>query len=292
MKVGKSAVFNNHLHIGAGSVRSFALFARFFAVMLRPVLVVAFLMGQWMVAQAQLRPQVRGLLLDAFTEQPIGAAHVINFTDSMATISSSEGMFSVPASVGDSIFISCIGYSAKALIVDQAILLAEVVVIRVMPRQYQLAEVEVNPFGNKSQFKDRFMELNVDDGTIDIIGVQKPSKSPRTIPVTEDADEIKKAKYLMNPASFIYGNLSKDAKARQELHRLKAEDQKHDANRIKYNEKVVARITGYEGERVREFMDFCNFSDSHIHQMNDYQLTVTILNKQREFEKIGGRSDR
>lgn len=268
------------------------MFARFFAVMLRFLLIAVLLLAHGMNVCAQLRPQVQGLLLDAITEQPVGAAHIINFTDSMATISSAEGLFRVPASVGDSVFISCIGYSAKALIVDQAILLAEVVVIRVMPRQYQLAEVEVNPFGSKSQFKDRFMDLNVDDGSIDIIGVQKPSKAPRTIPVTEDANEIKKAKYLMNPASFIYGNLSKDAKKRQELHRLKAEDQKNDANRLKYNEKIVAKITGYEGEKVMEFMDFCNLSDGQIHQMTDYQITVAILNRQREFEKVGGRSDR
>lgn len=235
---------------------------------------------------------MRGLLLDSYTEAPVSAAHVINFSDSMATISSEEGMFRVPASVGDSIFISCIGYSAKAMIVDEATLLAEVVVIRMVPRHYQLAEVEVNPLGSKGQFRDRFMELNVDDGTIDIIGVQGPSKNPRTIPVTEDADEIKKAKYMMNPASFIYGNLSKDAKARQELHRLKEEDRKHDSNRFRYNEKVVARITGYEEDKAREFMDWCRFSDSQIHQMNDYQLTILILNRQREFEQRGGRSDR
>ncbi|MCF8258623.1 MAG: hypothetical protein K9J06_13795 [Flavobacteriales bacterium] len=250
------------------------------------------LAGQLAAAHAQLRPQVHGLLLDAITERPVSSAHIINFTDSLATISSSEGMFSVIATEGDSIYISCIGYYAKALIVDQAKLMAELVVVRMMPRQYELAEVEVNPLGSKAQFKERFMELDVDDGTVDVIGVKRPSKNPRTIPVTEDADEIKKAKYLLNPASFIYGNLSKDAKARQELHRLKAEDQKHDANRLKYNEKVVARITGYEGEKIRDFMDFCNFSDSQVYQMNDYQITVSILSRQREFEKLRGRSDR
>jgi len=49
---------------------------------------------------------------------------------------------------------------------------------------------------------------------------------------------------------------------------------------------MVARITGYEGDRIREFMDFCNFSESQVFQMNDYQLTVAIINRQREFERL------
>jgi len=244
------------------------------------------------VVQAQVKGSVKGLLLDSWGEKPVASAHIVNFTDSMATISSGEGMFKITASAGDSVYITCIGYVGKAFVVDAAMLYAEVVVIRMAPRSYQLAEVEVNPFGSKAQFQKRFMELEVTDGSIDIVGVKKPTREPRTIPVTEDPDEIKKAKYMLNPASFIYGNLSKDAKARQELHRLKAEDQKFSANDRKYNEKTVARITGYEGEKARHFMDFCNFSESEIYQLNDYQLTIAILGKQREYERSSSRSDR
>ncbi len=292
VKVENYRGFNNPLQSVQESSIRLRRIARFFAVMLRPILFVALLLLQFTAAQAQFKAQMSGLLLDAYTEAPIGAAHVINFSDSLASISSNEGLFRLPAKVGDSIYISCIGYSAKAMIVDEAKLLAELVVIRLIPRQYQLAEVEVNPFGSKAQFKEKFMELEVNDGTIDVVGIAKPSKAPRTIPVTEDADEIKKAKYLLNPASFIYGNLSKDAKARQELHRLKEEDRKHDYNRIKYNEKVITRITGYEGDKALEFMNFCNFSERDVFQMNDYQLTIAILSKQREFEKLARPPDR
>lgn len=260
-------------------------------MMLRIFLVVVFLVVSVSV-QAQMREPLRGLLLDAISERPVSAAHVINYSDSLATISSMEGLFRVPVKAGDSVMISCIGYASRAFVVDLAMLFAEVVVIRMSPRQYQLAEVEVNPFGTKAQFQKRFMELEVDDGTIDIVGIQKPARPPREIPITEDANEIKKAKYLMNPASFIYGNLSKDAKSRQELHRLEAEQRKFAANERKYNEKMVAGITGYEGEKVRDFMDFCNFSEAEIHGMIEYQLTMAILGKQRQFDSAGGRSNR
>lgn len=236
--------------------------------------------------RAQESGMVSGLLLDAISGAPVAAAHVINFSDSMATISSIEGMFRLPASVGDSIIVSCIGYAPGAMVVDRELLETEVTVLNMTPRQYMLAEVEINPFGTRDQFRQNFMDLTVDDGVIDIIGVQRPSRNPRTIPVTEDADEIKKAKYMMSPASFLYGNLSKDAKKRQELHRLNEEERKYGTNRRRYNEDIVARITGYEADRVQKFMDYCDFSEGQVHQMNDYQLTVAILNRQREFERL------
>ncbi len=39
-------------------------------------------------------------------------------------------------------------------------------------------------------------------------------------------------------------------------------------------------------------MNFCNFSDRDIYQMTDYQLTIAILSKQREFEKLVSPSNR
>lgn len=236
----------------------------------------------WSVAQE--RVLLAGILRDQSTSEPVPSVHVLNLTDSLATISSADGIFKVPVHLGDSIVFTCIGYHPKALIIGPKEMEAGIVQLTLSPRAYQLAEVEVNPFGTKAQFRERFMELEVDDGTVHVIGIKAPPKDPRTIPVTEDANEIKKAKYMLSPASFIYGNLSKDAKARQELHRLEAEREKHRYNYQKFNEKEVHRITGYEGEKLFEFMEFCNFSEEQIFRFTDYELTVAILNKQRAFE--------
>ena len=235
-------------------------------------------------SQAQNRLMLQGLVTNQLTGEPVAAAHVMNLTDSIATITSPAGAFKIPIHVGDSLIFSSIGYSHKALIISEEQALADFIQVEMIQRDYQLGEVEVNPFGTKDQFRERFMELDVDDGTVKIIGIKGPPKDPRTIPVTEDANEIKKAKYMMSPASFIYGNLSKDAKARQELHRLEAEREKHRYNYQKFNEKTVNHITGYEGEKLLEFMDYCNFSEDQIYRYSEYELTMAILRKQKSFE--------
>ena len=137
------------------------------------------------------------------------------------------------------------------------------------------------------------MDLEVDDGIVKVVGIKNSSKNPRTIPITEDANEIKKAKYLFkSPASFLYGNLSKDAQKRQELHRLQARKEKHRYNYQKFNEKVVNRITGYEGAKLIEFMDYCNLSERDIYRFTEYELTVYVLNKQRSFDNVGQQTKR
>ena len=232
-----------------------------------------------------------GILRNHITGKGIESVHVLNLTDSLATISNTDGAFKIPAQLGDSIVFTSIGYFTKALIVTDEMLASDFIEVKMAQREYQLSEVEVNPFGSKEQFRERFMALEVDDGTIDIVGIKKPSKDPRKIPVTEDANEIKKAKYILSPASFLYGNFSKDAKARQELHRLNREKERHRYNYKKFNEDVVGRITGYADARLIEFMDYCNFSQSQIHRYTDYELTVAILNKQRSFERISQKTN-
>lgn len=244
------------------------------------------------LGHAQDRRLLGGIIKNTITAGPVVSVHVLNLTDSLATISSENGAFKIPVNLGDSLVFTCIGYHSKALIITEKEMTADYIEVKMAQREYQLGEVEVNPYGSKDQFRQRFMELEVDDGTIDIVGIQKPSKAPREIPITEDKNEIKKAKYIMNPASFIYGNFSKDAKARQELHRLEAEKGKHRYNDKKFNEEVVGRITRYEGERLLEFMDYCNFSEDQVYRYSDYELTVAIMNKQRAFENLGHSSSK
>lgn len=240
-------------------------------------------------ATGQERVLLGGVLRNLVTGEPVVSAHVLNLTDSLATISSEVGTFKIPVHLGDSLVFSSIGYQTKALIIGEKEMAADFVEVKLLQREYQLQEVEVNPFGSKAQFRKKFMELEVDDGTIQIIGVDQPSKERREIPITEDKNEIKKAKYILNPASFIYGNFSKDAKARQELHRLEGEKQKHRYNYQKFNEESVNRITGYTGERLIEFMDYCNFSEDQIFRYSEYELTIAILHKKKSFEETGSK---
>jgi len=259
----------------------------FFALPMKITNALFFLLLLPLCTMAQDRILLGGILVNHLSGKPVMAAHVMNLTDSLATVTNPDGAFKIPAKISDSLVFTSIGYHTKTLIITEKQLLSDYIEVRMMQRDYQLSEVSVNPFGSKEQFRKRFMNLKVDDGSIEISGLKKPTQERREIPITEDKDEIKKAKYLFkNPISFLYGNLSKDARKRQKYHQLEAVKEKHRYNSYKFNETSVARITGYANAILTEFMDYCSFSEDDIHRFTEYELTVIILNKQRSFEHI------
>lgn len=251
---------------------------------MRPIVILFIITLLSNACLAQDRVLLGGIVQNHLSAEAVNAVHVLNLTDSLATITSPEGAFRIPVHLGDSLVFTSIGYATKGIIITEKELEPDYIIVKLVQRSYELGEVEVNPFGTKDQFRERFIELEVDDGKIEIAGVKGPSKNRRTIPITEDANEIKKAKHMLSPASFLYGNFSKDAKARQELHKLNRQKEKHKYNYQKFNENTVSKVTGYSGEKLLDFMEFCNFSQSQIYRYNDYELTIAILQKQKAYE--------
>jgi len=54
----------------------------------------------------------------------------------------------------------------------------------------------------------------------------------------------------------------------------------------RYNEEVVEKVTGFKNkEKIKELMDYCNFSDQFILHSLDYDLYVAIIKCSRSYEK-------
>ncbi|TNF24945.1 MAG: hypothetical protein EP314_07260, partial [Bacteroidetes bacterium] len=109
---------------------------------MKRVLFLVFFCSKAFLGTAQERVLLAGILRDQTTAKPVSSVHVLNLTDSLATISSTDGIFKVPVHLGDSIVFTCIGYHPKALIVGSKEMDAGIVELTMSPRAYQLAEVE------------------------------------------------------------------------------------------------------------------------------------------------------
>ena len=102
-----------------------------------------------MLSTGQERFLLGGILKNHLTGKPVMAAHVMNLTDSLATISSPDGAFKIPAHLGDSLVFTSIGYANKGIIVSQNDLALEYIEVKMVQRDYELSEVEVNPIRDK-----------------------------------------------------------------------------------------------------------------------------------------------
>ena len=239
----------------------------------------------WAQNQALLTGQVR----DMTTGHALPSVHVINLRDSSATISDLRGIFRLPVQTGDSVVYSSIGFTERVYSVNDSLLAVNPFYVRLAPKVYQLGEVTVNPLGSKAQFRKEFMELDLADEQMEIQGVI--NNVERDFPVWEDAEEIKKIKYALNPVSYLYYNFNKHAKARQEYRKLVATDHKRDEARAKFDTLAVSKYTGLEGDSLLLFMNFCDLTDAFLYKASAYDIMLVVQKKYAQFTSVAKRKD-
>ena len=235
-------------------------------------------------ASAQDRAYMVGRLLNSSNRDAVMAAHVMNFHDSVATISDRDGLFRVPAHIGDTLLISCIGYHDKAHAVSAADLLPEIRDVRLDPRSYQLGEVKVLPFGTYEQFRERFKTLQVTDSTINIVGVRRP-RLPDVPMMETDAYWKKAGTILRSPVSSLYHNLSRKEQGRREYLRLMQESVQTDARRRKYSDARLGDITGLEDNELHIFLDTIRWNEDNFARNTDYQVISYLLSRLAEYKQ-------
>jgi len=225
-----------------------------------------------------------GQLRHSGSREPVMAAHVMNFHDSVATISDRDGLFRVPAHIGDTMVISCIGYHDRAYLVSAADLLPEIREVRLDPRSYQLGEVKVLPFGTYEQFKERFKTLEVTDSTIDIVGVNRPRR-PEVSLMDKDEYWKKAGTIIRSPVSSLYHNLSRKEQGRREYIRLMQESVQTDARRRKYSDERLSDITGLKGDELQKFLEHIRWNEDNFSRNTDYQVISYLLSKLAEYRQ-------
>jgi len=111
-----------------------------------------------------------GKVYDRYNERNVSYAHVVNQTNARGTISDSAGVFVLRASIGDTLFISAMGYQFDILHVRR-ISTDTSFMIEVVPRAYMLPEVVIHELNTYEKFKERFVEIQLDDGELIIPGI-------------------------------------------------------------------------------------------------------------------------
>jgi hypothetical protein len=238
---------------------------------------------------AQDKVLLTGQVRDMTTGYGLPSVHVINLRDSGATISDLRGIFRITVQSGDSVTFSSIGFTERKYLANDSILTVNPLYIGLAPKVYQLGEVTVNPLGSKAQFRKEFMELNLADDKLEIAGVI--NNIERDYPVWEDAEEIKKIKYALNPISYLYYNFNKHAKSRQEYRKLMAIDHKRDEARAKFDTLAVSNYTSLDGDSLFMFMNFCALTENFLYSASPYDIMLVVQKKFADFMATAKRKE-
>jgi hypothetical protein len=236
------------------------------------------------IAEAQ-QPQVlfSGKLQNVDDFTPVSYATIFNKTNNYTAFSDSLGYFSINVKIGDTLFISRIGFYHRDFAITEPLLKQRKVhTIEMNARAYDLKAVTIsNDWGSYEAFKYKIINTPAPktENTI----------NPNAFSGLNDEPVILKEQAsipLGSPITALYMLFSKEGKSLRKLDKLKEAEQKTLSYGDKYNSIIVSRITGLKEVELEKFMKFCNPDINFIINSTEVDITAKILDCFKNFNAV------
>ena len=219
-----------------------------------------------------------GKLYDSKDFSPVEFAHVINLDSPHATISDSAGFFEIKLHPEDTLQITSIGYHNESITFNKY-LPAVFRSISMQQRTYDIASVEITPWGTYRDFKNKFISLDLEDPEEDVHPLLWRNLPRKPLEIEPHHPGV------MNPVSFLYDVFSGDRENRIKYYEILSKETKERKIRSKYNKEIVGNLTGLKGEELAEFMEFCNFTEEELLNKTGYEILKEVKQKYQIFRK-------
>lgn len=228
---------------------------------------------------------IEGNIIDNSTKQKISFAHILNESKRNGAICNDDGGFRMAVDIGDTLIFSALGYLGKVLVVNDS-MFQTALTINLIPRVYEIGQVNIMGFRSYEDFKQKFIALELPKTQTDMLRDQLYSLSLEAAKQAEYEKSVEKA--LSNDGATLASVpiLSKEDKQRLHLKEiLKQEDRQRVIDK-KFNREIVAKLTELKDDELTEFLVFCNFSEQYLFEANQYDILETVLKKLELFKNM------
>ncbi len=150
---------------------------------------------------------------------------------------------------------------------------------------YELKEFVLNPYPTVMLFKKAIADLQLEDSSSVMANLQM-MESLKPFAVSPDhfhGQDILTVSFT-SPISLLYNSFSKRAKSEKKLASLTQSDNRANIMKQKYNRELVKRLTGLkEGEKLEDFLEYCEPSFEFILKSSDYEVAMLIIKRYEIF---------
>ncbi|MDX2003362.1 MAG: hypothetical protein SFW35_13075 [Chitinophagales bacterium] len=233
--------------------------------------------------QSPVFKEIRGNIYNVSDSTPLANINVINIRNRIGSMSNSNGLFSVYVFLGDTIKFSATNFETRFLVVDEKIYnYGKPLIIYLRQANYQLPSVSINPL--PKNLKDAILNLQLPP---DPIALNLP-KDPFQAPVPLDPPNRAPQTGGVQPAgtTFTFGSDPYAASIRRQktiIAEWEENQKKQELVALKFNPKVVKRVTGISDEMLEAFMRYCKLSDTYVLYATDYEIGLTIKARYHAF---------
>ena len=244
--------------------------------MMRLICTVLLLFSSLFLLQAQ---ELEGVVKSSEDKLPIEGTHIVNTTSNKMAVSDENGRFHLIAEIGDTLIVSNVNFNTKQFVINNSSFLN----ISLNPASIQLQEVRVSNLPEtEAEFRNRLVKMGVQDDDTFVISGMPPSKPKGKIPKNYDPSYTNSVKYAINkPISFITKKLSKSHKNKVKYYQTVANQGTTISNNKKYNPEIVRELTGLEGDKLNDFIQYLDFDPAFVNRSSEYEIAARIL---KEFD--------
>lgn len=227
------------------------------------------------------RDKAKGNIIDEQTGETVPFVHILNESKRKWYMADNNGQFKISADCGDTLVLSAIGYLGQVIIIDSAYFKNPQSVL-LIPRQYEIGEVEVRAFRSYSAFRQSFITLEVPETDIDRV---KQDLKVSLIKEAWDAYNESMAEKKLKNQGFGVSTTIDWSKPLPRNTKILTEREQFIIDR-KFNRQLVQDLTKLEDDELTDFIGYCNFSNDYLLEANAYEIIVRIMEKFEEFKNI------
>ncbi|WP_025739465.1 carboxypeptidase-like regulatory domain-containing protein [Aquimarina pacifica] len=224
---------------------------------------------------------VNGKVLNASTDKSLENVHIVNLSQVIGTITSSDGDFSIQAKVNDTLYFSYIGYKplrarvtndwikygeVRIKMTELGIALEEIVVADVQLTGYLEVDAKKIPIYNNYRYGIAGLNSGYEGG----------SKQPGAVNKVLGA--------IFNPADFLYNMFSKRSTELRKLRKMKKDDEIRNLLETKFDRATLMALLQIERMDIDEILRNCNYSIDFIKYANDLQILDAISECYEEYK--------
>ncbi len=223
-----------------------------------------------------------GILLDSVTHVPLQFAHVTNYSSKEVVLTNVDGRFNIPASAGDTVVFSIVGYERLGWqIVPQW--LEDRVTFKLPVDAILLEDVIVKNMPTEAKFKQQILDTELADTTFWYHGMEPPKYGED--PMLNEKVIHNPLFIVTHPLTAIYYNFSKQEKERRKYHQITQGATKQNRVNLKFTREWVHDMTALEGDTLTAFIDYCDFTLDYLDRTPLYMIMEDMLAKLDEFQK-------
>ena len=228
--------------------------------------------------------RVRGKVQSESSQSSLQNVHVLNLSKVVGTITDSEGVFEINASVADTLYFSYIGYKPLKIVVTNDLIKFKNSKVRLTELAYALEEVIVSPYQLTGYLEIDAKNVPISSSYRYSIpglpsrGYEAGSKNPGAISKVFGA--------IFNPLDFLYNLFGKKPKQFRKLKLMKEDNRIRELLGTKFDRETLTALLQVDKLDIDEILRNCSYSENFILSANDLQILEAISQCYEEYKLL------